>query len=260
MILADSSAWVEFDRATGSAAHRRLRGAIEKGESIATTGLVVLEVLAGARNEAHAHALQRLLARCQFLPLQEPGDEEAAAGIYRGCRRAGETIRPLVLGGTIPSLSPLTEALLFSAARAQLVEEVIRPRIGRGEIVLCDRYVDSTIAYQGYGRGLDLTFLRRLQAEVVSGLQPRLTLLLQLPVEAGLARIPSTAQDRLDRETVAFHQRVSAGYQQMAAAEPDRWREVDASAPPDEVAVSILEHVRRALQQAGVLPAERRSA
>lgn len=95
MILADSSAWVEFDRATGSAAHRRLRGAIEKGESIATTGLVVLEVLAGARNEAHAHALQRLLARCQFLPLQEPGDEEAAAGIYRGCRRAGETIRRL---------------------------------------------------------------------------------------------------------------------------------------------------------------------
>jgi dTMP kinase len=177
-----------------------------------------------------------------------------------GGTRAGETIRPLVLGGTIPSLSPLTEALLFSAARAQLVEEVIRPRIGRGEIVLCDRYVDSTIAYQGYGRGLDLTFLRRLQAEVVSGLQPRLTLLLQLPVEAGLARIPSTAQDRLDRETVAFHQRVSAGYQQMAAAEPDRWREVDASAPPDEVAVSILEHVRRALQQAGVLPAERRSA
>jgi len=135
-----------------------------------------------------------------------------------GGTRAGETIRPLVLGGTIPSLSPLTEALLFSAARAQLVEEVIRPRIGRGEIVLCDRYVDSTIAYQGYGRGLDLTFLRRLQAEVVSGLQPRLTLLLQLPVEAGLARIPSTAQDRLYRETVAFHQRGLAGYPQKAAA------------------------------------------
>ncbi|MEO6795823.1 MAG: dTMP kinase [Candidatus Dormibacter sp.] len=177
-----------------------------------------------------------------------------------GGTRAGETIRPLVLGGSAPTLSPLTEALLFSAARAQLVDEVIRPRIERGEIVLCDRYADSTLAYQGYGRGLDLAFLRRLQAEVLSGLQPRLTLLLQLPVETGLARIPSTVQDRLDRETVAFHQRVSAGYRQMALEEPDRWREVDASALPDEVAASIFEHVNRALQQAGIRPAQRRTA
>ena len=177
-----------------------------------------------------------------------------------GGTRAGETIRPLVLGGTVPSLSPLTEALLFGAARAQLVDEVIKPRIERGEIVLCDRYADSTLAYQGYGRGLDLAFLRRLQAEVTSGLQPQLTLLLQLPVETGLARIPSTVQDRLDRETVAFHQRVSAGYRQMALEEPDRWRQVDASALPDEVAASIFEHVTRALQQAGIRPAERRTA
>lgn len=177
-----------------------------------------------------------------------------------GGTRVGESIRPLLLGKGVPSVAPWTEALLFTAARAELVDEVIRPRVDRGEIVLCDRFSDSTLAYQGYGRGLDLQALRRLQAEVSRGLKPGLTLLLQLPVETGLSRIPSAAQDRLDRETVAFHQRVSAGYRQMAAEEPQRWREVDASAAPDEVAASVLEHVRRALDAAHIAPPERQSA
>ncbi len=177
-----------------------------------------------------------------------------------GGTRVGETIRPLLLGKEAPTLTAWTEALLFTAARAQLVEDVIRPRLERGEVVICDRFSDSTLAYQGYGRGLDLVALRRLQAEVTDGLQPGLTLLLQIPVEAGLARIPSANQDRLDRETVAFHERVAAGYRQMAADEPQRWREVDASASPDQVAASVLEHVTRALVQARVEPAARRSA
>ncbi|MDQ6882756.1 MAG: dTMP kinase [Candidatus Dormibacteraeota bacterium] len=177
-----------------------------------------------------------------------------------GGTRVGEAIRPLLLGKNAPVLTAWTEAFLFTAARAQLVEDVIRPRLARGEIVICDRFSDSTLAYQGYGRGLDLAALRRLQAEVTAGLQPALTLLLQLPVEAGLARIPSAAQDRLDGETVAFHERVSAGYRQMAADEPLRWREVDASAGPDQVAATVLEHVRRALAEARVEPAARRSA
>jgi dTMP kinase len=177
-----------------------------------------------------------------------------------GGTRAGETIRPILLGPRAGPLSPWSEALLFTAARAQLVEEVIRPRLHRGELVLCDRYSDSTLAYQGYGRGIDLETLRRLQSEATGGLSPDLTLLLDLPVEAGLARIPRNAKDRLDRETIAFHQRVYGGYHEMAASEPDRWRQVDASRHPDEVASRVLELVLEALRSAGVRPAELRSA
>lgn len=95
MILVDSSAWIEFQRATGSPAHRRLRAAIEQDEPLATTGIVILEILAGARDEGHARELRRLLDRCAFLALEEPSDHEAAAGLYRACRREGRTIRRL---------------------------------------------------------------------------------------------------------------------------------------------------------------------
>jgi len=178
-----------------------------------------------------------------------------------GGTRVGETIRPMLLGQRqAAQLSGWTEALLFTAARAQLVSEVIRPRLQRGELVLCDRFSDSTLAYQGHGRGLDLDALRRFQAQATGGLVPDLTLLLDLPVEAGLARIPRRAQDRLDRETIGFHERVHAGYRTMAAAEPQRWRVVDASSDPDEVARFVLEFTIEALQRAGIRPAERRSA
>jgi dTMP kinase len=177
-----------------------------------------------------------------------------------GGTRVGEMIRPILLGQRHTRLSAWSEALLFTAARAQLLEEVIRPRVERGEILLCDRFSDSTIAYQGYGRGLDLESLRRLQAEATGSLRPDLTLLLNLPVEAGLARIPSTQMDRLDSEAVAFHHRVRAGYGEMAAAEPARWRQVDASLPEDQVADQILEYAMQALVQAGIRPAQRRTA
>ena len=95
MILVDSSTWIEFQRATGSPADRRLTRAVQDEEPLATTGLVVLEVLAGARDERHAGDLRRLLDRCRFLALEEPSDHEAAAGLYRACRREGTTIRRL---------------------------------------------------------------------------------------------------------------------------------------------------------------------
>jgi predicted nucleic acid-binding protein len=95
VILVDSSAWIEFQRATGSPTHLRLKAAIERGERLATVGLVVLEVLAGARNDRQANDLRRLLARCRFVPLQEPSDYEQAASLYRACRREGATIRRL---------------------------------------------------------------------------------------------------------------------------------------------------------------------
>lgn len=177
-----------------------------------------------------------------------------------GGTRVGEMIRPILLGRQQAPMTAWSEALLFTAARAQHVEEVIHPRLQSGQLVLCDRYTDSTLAYQGYGRGLDLETLRRLQRQATGGLQPHLTVLLNLPIEAGLARIPRPVQDRLDRETEAFHHRVHAGYQQLAAAEPGRWREVDASADADRVADRILELVTQALDRAGVRPAQRRSA
>jgi predicted nucleic acid-binding protein len=95
VILVDTSAWIEFQRATGSAVDARLTRAIERDEELATTGIVVLELLAGARDESQALALRRLLDRCAFLPLEEPSDEEAAAAVYRACRRGGDTIRRL---------------------------------------------------------------------------------------------------------------------------------------------------------------------
>jgi predicted nucleic acid-binding protein len=95
VILVDSSAWIEFQRATDSAAHRRLRAAIETGEPLATTGIVMLEVLAGARDEQQARDLRRLLDRCAFLALEEPSDHEVAAALYRTCRRGGKTVRRL---------------------------------------------------------------------------------------------------------------------------------------------------------------------
>jgi len=177
-----------------------------------------------------------------------------------GGTRLGELIRPLLLGAQQAPMSAWSEALLFTAARAQHVDEVIRPRVERGELVLCDRYSDSTLAYQGYGRGLDLETLRRLQAQATGGLRPNLTILLNLPVETGLSRIPPLSQDRLDREAQGFHRRVRAGYQQLAAAEPERWREVDASADQSEVATRIFQLVVEALTAAGLRPAERRSA
>ena len=177
-----------------------------------------------------------------------------------GGTRVGEMIRPILLGREQGSLTAWSEALLFTAARAQHVAEVIRPRLERGELVLCDRYIDSTLAYQGYGRGLDLKTLRRLENNATDGVEPNLTMLLNLPVEAGLARIPRPAQDRLDREAASFHERVRAGYQEMANADPRRWRVVDASADPDQVAQQILEAVSAALTAAGIRPAQRRSA
>ena len=120
--------------------------------------------------------------------------------------------------------------LLYSASRAQLVGELIRPSLDAGHIVLCDRYADSTIAYQGYGRGLNLDHLRQVTEIATGGLQPMLTFLLDIDVERGLARRTGGGleMNRLDLEAVQFHQRVRAGYHQLVADDPARWVIVDA--------------------------------
>jgi dTMP kinase len=166
----------------------------------------------------------------------------------------GKLIRQVLLEvGKQPIGSP-TELFLYLADRAQHVQEVILPAIDAGKIVLCDRYTDSTLAYQGYGRGIDLDLLRQLNAFANRGLQPDLTLLLDCPVELGLsrtARRQSDAdrtqgrEDRFERETVEFHERVRAGFLALARAEPGRFRIVDASPPVAQVAREIQKIVDR---------------
>ena len=142
----------------------------------------------------------------------------------------GDQIRACLHDVANTAMAAETEVLLYAASRAQLVRELIRPALAAGHMVLCDRFADSTMAYQGYGRGLDRGQLRLLTAVATGGLQPDLTILLDIDVERGLARRADNAEEmnRLDLETVAFHQQVRQGYHQLAALEPDRWRVIDA--------------------------------
>jgi len=141
----------------------------------------------------------------------------------------GEQIREVIHDLKNAEMHPRTETLLYQAARAQIVEQVIRPRLADGEIVLSDRYADSTIAYQGYGHQQDLEQVRSLIKYATGGLVPDLTILLDLEVEVGLKRKKKADEwNRLDAYTVEFHQRVRAGYLQMIKQEPSRWVVVDA--------------------------------
>ena len=148
----------------------------------------------------------------------------------------GEQIREVIHDLKNAEMHPRTETLLYQAARAQIVEEVLRPRLQDGEIVLSDRYADSTIAYQGYGHGQPLEQIRQLVTYATGGLVPDLTILLDLDVETGLQRKSKQEEwNRMDAYTVDFHRRVRAGYLEMAAAEPSRWRRVDSGQKWDVV-------------------------
>lgn len=147
----------------------------------------------------------------------------------------GERLRD-ALFGLDTSPSPLAELFTFAAARAELVRTVIRPALESGALVLCDRFTDSTLAYQGYGRGLDLDTIRLVNAAATGGLEPDLTLLLDLEPAAGRARGAAGGSDYLEREALAFHERVRAGFIALATTEPARWQVLDASQPADAVA------------------------
>ena len=148
----------------------------------------------------------------------------------------GDQIRHVLVRLENKELHPRTEILLFLAARAQLVEQLIKPAIQDGKIILCDRYGDSTLAYQGYGHGLDLDKLRQMLDFATDHLKPDLTILLDLDVKIGLMRKKAEDEwNRLDAYEVLFHERVRQGYLQLAAEEPERWRIVDASQGIDAV-------------------------
>lgn len=172
-----------------------------------------------------------------------------------GSTAIGEAIREILHDPANREMHPQTEFLLFSAARAQLVRQTILPALQAGKLVLADRFADSSLAYQGYGRGLDLKVLRRITAFATEALVPSLTLYLDLPVEAGLARKQrahretATEWNRLDAEAIAFHERVRQSYLEMARAEPGRWVIVDATQPAEAVQAEL----RRTIEERGVL-------
>jgi len=219
---------------------------------------VTFEGIEGSGKSTHVRLLAEHLraAGHPVVETREPGGTPAGAAIRR-----------LLLGADAPPLAPLTELFLYCADRTQHVTEVIRPALAAGRVVLSDRFSESTSAYQGYGRGLDLAVVRALDAHARGGLVPDLTILLDCPVAEGLHRIAGRRQshgqggvaplgatplelDRFERETQAFHERVGAGFRALAAAEPARFCVVDAAAPIESVHARIVAEAERRLARA----------
>lgn len=189
---------------------------------------ITLEGPEGSGKTSQIPALDDFLRREGYdvLVTREPGGTDV-----------GDQIRDVLMNLKNVSIVPRTEILLFQAARAQHVEEVIRPALARGQVVICDRFGDSTLAYQGYGHETDLQTLRYLVNYATGGLKPDLTLLLDIPIREGLARKVSNQSEwnRLDAYEEAFHERVYRGYMTLVRAEPERWRIIDATRSKDEV-------------------------
>ncbi len=157
----------------------------------------------------------------------------------------GEQIRHVLHDLDNTAMQPRAELLLYSAARAQLVGEVIRPHLNRGGLVLSDRFYDSTLAYQGYGHGLELDTLRQIQAFATGGLTPDLTLLFDIDAETGLSRrkVGDGEWNRLDAYALEFHNRVRDGYLALAEAEPKRWVRLDAAQSVETLAARVWDAV-----------------
>lgn len=159
----------------------------------------------------------------------------------------GRKIRSILLDPASKGLVPVAELLLYMADRAQHIDSLIKPRLAEGKIVLCDRYFDATVVYQGAARGLDTAFIRDLHRIIFNDLKPDITLLLDLPPRIGLARAwqeldngnRSNAESRFEEEALGFHEKVRAGYLELAGMEPARFKIIDASLPMDAVQAEI---------------------
>jgi dTMP kinase len=160
----------------------------------------------------------------EVLSIREPGGNTIS-----------EKIRELLLDAANQRITPRTEALLYAAARSQVVEEVINPALMDGKIVVADRYMDSTIAYQGYGRGLDIKFLQELNQLCTGGLKPHLTLLLDLSSEEAWQRRKKETPDRLEKEGLAFQEKVRQGYLILAEQKKERIKVLDARQQPEKL-------------------------
>jgi dTMP kinase len=187
---------------------------------------------AGKSTQCDLLALDLKARGRKALQLREPGGTPL-----------GEEMRRLLLHRDA-AIAPEAELLLFLTARAQLVRQVIAPALTEGAVVICDRFSDSTLAYQGFGRGLDLDAIHRLDAWATGGLTPDLTVLLDLPVAIGRQR-KYPDEDAFQREDDAFHERVRQGYLALARQDPQRWLVLDATAPPHELAQVVATWVQR---------------
>ncbi|MBS2000315.1 MAG: dTMP kinase [Candidatus Obscuribacterales bacterium] len=150
----------------------------------------------------------------------------------------GRQIRRILLNPENP-VNPMSELLLYQADRAQHVGEVIMPALKEGKLVLCDRYTDSTMAYQGYARGIDFEIIEDLNKVATGGLRPYLTILFDLESSEGLSRLHPGGHDRLEREAIEFHHKVRDGYHELAKKEPQRWKTIDASKPMTTVQTEL---------------------
>ena len=194
---------------------------------------IVFEGGDGSGKSTQARSLHRRLRRrgVKVLRTHEPGGTPL-----------GQALRRLLKSGE--SMTPISELLLFEAARAQLVQQVIRPFLGQGGVVIADRFTSSTMAYQGYGRGLDRELIERLNREATGGLEPDLTVLLELPVEMALARKGGGDGDNFDDAPVDFHRRIHRGYSALAASDPGGWLVLDGQRPPEELSREIWAKVQ----------------
>ena len=166
-----------------------------------------------------------------------------------GGTTVSEAIRALLLNPDFSEMEPETEAFLYASARCQVRKQLIEPALKAGHIVLADRYTDSTLAYQGYGRGLSLPFLQELNQLCTGGLLPDLTLLLDISPEEAARRqtIRNAGKDRLEQEGLLFQQKICAGYQKLLAANPERIIRLDASLPPEELLQAAIQEIERRL-------------
>lgn len=195
---------------------------------------ITLEGPDGSGKTLQIHLLEEFLTTKGYKVFcgREPGDTFI-----------GEQIRQVLMDHQNKNMNPRTETLLFCAARAQLVQEVLKPHLERGDIVLLDRYADSTMAYQGYGHQFDLDLIRSLLHFATGGLRPDLTFLLDVDPQTGLERRQKGGGEwnRMDAYVLQYHQRVRQGYLEMAQADPQRWKIVDASRQPDVVQSDLRE-------------------
>ena len=198
---------------------------------------ITFEGVEGCGKSVQARALYRRLSKLAIPAIltYEPGGTPLGEKLRRWLKQAGADI------------SPLTELLLFNASRSQLVDRIIKPGLENGKIVICDRYAESTTAYQSYGRGLDLKMVEEVNNAATQGLKPDLAILLDMPANEGLARKESKSRDRFEQEDIAFHRRVRDGYLKMAVEEPQRWLVIDAEKSEEEIAGEVWQRVSEML-------------
>ncbi len=197
--------------------------------------LITFEGVEGSGKSTQIELLKAFLEKAgkEVLTVREPGGTEI-----------GERIREILLGSAGEGMEALTELLLYASCRSEIVTKVIKPALESGKIVICDRFTDSTIAYQGYARGLDLTSISEVSKLATGGMKPSITFLLDLDPKTGLKRAmermnalgrQDAKEDRFERESIEFHRRVRNGFLTLAAGEPERIKLIDADRPPGEL-------------------------